>query len=158
MVIKYTYMLLWYRWIFFWFYFSYVIMYHLVTYFAVLISLCVLDYLRLWVILHDQIQQRLWHLMRPSLLRWPAIAFYIFYSLAILLLIIYPQAKLWSTMATVGLYGAILWCTVYMTYDFTNWATLKDRPSSMIIPDIARWTFVTAIVAMIGYTVWMKIV
>jgi len=40
-----------------------------------------------------------------------------------------------------------------MTYDLTNWATLKNWPIAMVAPDIVRGTVVTAIVAVVGYLV-----
>ncbi|MEY3197800.1 MAG: putative rane protein [Candidatus Parcubacteria bacterium] len=43
-----------------------------------------------------------------------------------------------------------------MTYDLTNWATLKNRPVAMVIPDILWGTVVTAMVAVIGFYVWQK--
>lgn len=120
---------------------------------SILLSLCLLDYLRLGVIMKHQIQQRLWGLLRSPILLGPAIAFYVLYSIAIMVFVVLPT-KNSGTIYHVLWYGAFLGFTAYMTYDLTNRATIKNRPVSMIVPDILRWTIVTALVATIWYLVY----
>jgi uncharacterized membrane protein len=73
--------------------------------------------------------------MRDQILLWPALAFYVLYTIAIVVFAVRPGLMSQSRL-TAAWYGALLGFTAYMTYDLTNWSTLKARPVSMIIPDI----------------------
>jgi len=129
---------------------------YIITYISILLSLWALDYLRLWVIMQTKIYQWMWHLMRSPLAFGPAVAFYIFYSIAILIFAVIPSIQKGNIYYALW-YGALLGFTAYMTYDLTNRATLKDRPIAMVVPDILRWSCVTALVALIGFYIRQKI-
>lgn len=127
----------------------------IISYLVSCISLIALDYLWLWIIMQWHIQKRFWTLMRQPILMWPALAFYILYTVALIFFAVYPARNLWLRYA-VG-YGAALGFTCYMTYDLTNRATLKSRPVAMVIPDILWGTVVSAIVWAIWYSIYMKL-
>lgn len=127
-----------------------------ITYLVSLITLCLLDYLWLGVVMKDTINHWLWWLMKDQMSRWPAVAFYVLYTIAIMIFAIIPAVRE-HTIYHALWYGAFLWFTAYMTYDMTNRATLKDRPVAMVFPDIARWAVVTAIVAVVWYLVMTKL-
>jgi uncharacterized membrane protein len=63
------------------------------SYMSVLLSLVVLDYVRLGIIMQAQIQQRLGHLMRSPIAFGPAIGFYVLYSIAIMVFAVIPATK-----------------------------------------------------------------
>ena len=58
-----------------------------------LVSLCLLDYLRLGVIMQAQIQQWFGHLMRSPIALGPALAFYVLYSVAVIIFAVIPASK-----------------------------------------------------------------
>ena len=47
--------------------------------------------------------------------------------------------------------GAVLGLIAYGTYDFTNYATLKQWPLTMVIVDLIWGTFITGVAAAAGY-------
>ncbi len=128
-------------------------MQYLITYVSVLVSMVIFDYLRLGIIIQSHIQKWMGHLLKSPIEYGPAIAFYVLYSIAVLVFAVLPAIKSGNIYHALW-YGALLGFTAYMTYDMTNRATLKDRPVSMVLPDILRWTCVTAVVAVVGYMVW----
>lgn len=130
-------------------------MQYVVVYLVSLLTLCILDYVWLGVIMKSAIAQWLGPLMREQILWWPALAFYVLYTVAILVFAIYPAYREQSWLVAAW-YGALLGFTAYMTYDLTNRATLKSRPVAMVAPDILWGTLVTALVALVGYVVLMK--
>lgn len=123
-----------------------------ISYLISLISLIALDVLRLGVIMKKTISWLLWPLMREQFLVRPALAFYCLYVVAILVFAVMPAVKA-NSWSMAMMYGAFLWFTAYMTYDLTNWATLKDWPAGFVAMDIAWGTVVTMVVAVIGYRV-----
>ncbi|MEY3197801.1 MAG: putative rane protein [Candidatus Parcubacteria bacterium] len=68
-------------------------MQYIITYISILFSLCVLDYLRLGVIMQAQIQQWFGHLMKSPIAIAPALAFYVLYSVAVLIFAVLPATK-----------------------------------------------------------------
>lgn len=130
-------------------------MQYIITYLSMLVSLCLLDYLRLGVIMQAQIQQWFGHLMRSPIALGPALAFYVLYSVAVIIFAVIPASKTGNIYHALW-YGALLGFTAYMTYDLTNRATLNNRPVAMVLPDILWGTVVTAIVAVIGFYVWQR--
>lgn len=92
------------------------------------------------------------HLMaeKPNMLA--AGVFYLFYLLAVCILVIYPHIKLpASSISTVFLMGAVLGAAAYGTYDFTGLAVYKDFPAKIAIIDTLWGAFLTGIVASVSY-------
>lgn len=129
---------------------------YIVPYWVMLLTLILADYLRLWVIIQSHIQKWLWPLMRAWILYWPAIAFYVLYTWAILYFAVLPAIQKADWRLAV-LNWALLWFTAYMTYDMTNRATLKWWPVGMVAWDIIWGTFVTALVAGVGFWIMQRI-
>jgi uncharacterized membrane protein len=127
----------------------------IITFVVSLLTLVWLDYVWLWVVIQSKIQKRLGPLMREWILYWPAIAFYVLYTWAILYFAILPAVQQNSRRVAV-LNWAILWFTAYMTYDMTNRATLKWWPVEMVVRDIVWWAVVTAVVAFVGFFAFNK--
>lgn len=90
------------------------------------------------------------HLM-GSTVNWPvAFAFYFLFLLGLLIFAILPAIEAQSfTKALV--YGALFGFFTYMTYDLTNWSTLREWPILVSLVDIAWGTFLSATVASVTY-------
>ena len=69
----------------------------------------------------------------------PAIIFYLFYIAGVLWFVSVPALKAEMPLqALIG--GAIIGALAYGTYEFTNFATLRDWTSQMVMVDLA-WGF-----------------
>ena len=91
-------------------------------------------------------------LMRPSPNWIAAIIFYLVYIAAIMFFVVHPaMAKdSWRYALFVGfIFGFI----TYMTYDFTNLATLKDWPLNVTIIDTLWGTFLGGLTSFLSFSI-----
>lgn len=112
-----------------------------------------IDMVWLGLIAKNFYQDKLGHLLGE--VQWiPAILFYLLFLVGLTFFATYPgvQAVSWKTAA---LYGALFGFFTYMTYDLTNFATLKDWPVSVVIADIIWGTLLGAVVAGIVSAVYL---
>ena len=86
----------------------------------------------------------------------PALVFYLVYVVGVMLLAVLPGLEANSVMKTVGL-AAVLGFVAYGTYDFTNFATLKDWPLHIVLIDVVWGMSVTTMTALVGYYVGDKL-
>ena len=86
-------------------------------------------------------------------IRWrPAGVFYLFYVAGILWFVSLPALRTDLPInALIG--GAILGAMAYGTYEFTNYATLRDWSVQMVVVDLTWGTILTGFSAWIGVTV-----
>lgn len=82
----------------------------------------------------------------------PAIIFYLIYIAGIVALVVQP-AMAAQSLGRAVVYGAILGCVAYATYDLTNHATLKDWPLAVTVADIIWGTVLTATASAGGFLV-----
>ena len=61
--------------------------------------------------------------------------FYMFYLLALCILILYPQIKANSSLGTIFLLGALIGLMAYGTYDFTSLALFKGYTLDAAVVD-----------------------
>lgn len=104
-----------------------------------------MDMLWLGVLAKDFYQEKLGYIMGEVL--WvPALLFYFIFLIGLTFFATHPavRAGKWKVGA---LYGALFGFFTYMTYDFSNLATLKDWPVSVVIVDIMWGTFLGGLVA-----------
>lgn len=81
----------------------------------------------------------------------PAIAFYLFYVAGVLWFVSYPALRSGAPVnALIG--GAILGAMAYGTYEFTNYATLRDWSLQMVAADVTWGAVLTGFSAWIGVT------
>lgn len=82
----------------------------------------------------------------------PAVAFYLLYILGMMIFAVGPalQSGKWQTAL---LWGALLGFFCYMTYDLTNYATLRHWSLKVTLVDIAWGTVLTGSAALAGW--WM---
>lgn len=94
------------------------------------------------------------HLMGDAV-NWPvAFAFYFLFLVGLLIFAILPAIEAQSFMKAL-VYGALFGFFTYMTYDLTNWSTLRDWPMLVSLVDIAWGTFLSASVASVTY--WLAV-
>jgi len=97
-------------------------------------------------------QQHIGHLLadKPNLL--PAVVFYLFNIIGILIFSVFPGVannSLKTTALMAALYGAL----TYATYDLTNMATMKQWPLIVTIVDIIWGSLLTTAVAVLTYLI-----
>lgn len=86
------------------------------------------------------------HLLSDTV-NWPvAIAFYLLFLVGLSIFAIAPALESKNMMHAL-LYGSLFGFFTYMTYDLTNWSTLRDWPAFVSIVDIAWGTVLSASVA-----------
>jgi uncharacterized membrane protein len=89
-------------------------------------------------------------LMRGGFRLGPAIIFYLLYILGMMIFAVGP-ALLNGKWQTAMLYGAMFGFFCYMTYDLTNYATLKVWSTKVTVLDIIWGTFLTGSASLVGW-------
>lgn len=108
-----------------------------------------IDMLWLGVVASSFYQSKLGHLLGP--VNWPAaILFYLIYIVGILIFAVVPALEAEAVGRAVIL-GALFGFFTYATYDFTNLATLKHWPLSVVVVDVLWGTVLGASVATASY-------
>jgi uncharacterized membrane protein len=104
-----------------------------------------IDMVWLGLIAKNFYQDKLGHLLGP--VQWvPAILFYLLFLVGLTFFATYPGVQA-NSIKMAGLYGGMFGFFTYMTYDLTNYATLKDWPVSVVLADIVWGTLLGAVVA-----------
>lgn len=111
-----------------------------------------LDLTWLGVVAKGFYQQQLGHLMRPDVIWWAAILFYLIYVAAIVVLCVQPAVEKASLGRALAL-GAVFGLAAYAAFDLTSLALLKDFPVRAVVVDLAWGTVLTASVSAAGYWV-----
>jgi len=120
------------------------------------IILFILDFIWLGTIATNFYRDQLGHLMLDDIKMGIAAAFYLTYTVGIVLFAVKPALDSQNILIALG-YGALFGFLAYGTYDFTNMATLKDWPIKMSIVDIIWGTSLTAVTATSTYWIANKI-
>jgi uncharacterized membrane protein len=91
-------------------------------------------------------------LMKGGFRLGPAVVFYLLYILGMMIFAVGPalQSGKWQTAL---LYGAMFGFFCYMTYDLTNYATLKVWSTKVTVLDIIWGTFLTGSASLAGWWV-----
>jgi uncharacterized membrane protein len=91
-------------------------------------------------------------LMKGGFRLGPAVVFYLLYILGMMIFAVGPalQSGKWQTAL---LWGAMLGFFCYMTYDLTNYATLKVWSTKVTVLDIIWGTFLTGSASLAGWWV-----
>jgi uncharacterized membrane protein len=80
----------------------------------------------------------------------PAVAFYFFYPLGIVIFAVAPALKAGSFVPAL-VYGALFGLFAYATYELTNFATLRNWTLQIVVIDILWGAFVTGVTAALAY-------
>lgn len=114
-----------------------------------------IDMVWLGVVARNFYQKQIGHLMRPDVLWWPAILFYVLFVVGLVVFAIAPaldKKSVWHAL----LYGALFGFLSYATYDLTNLATLKNWPMLVTVIDLFWGTALGALVSVISYFIARK--
>jgi len=94
------------------------------------------------------------HLLSDTV-NWPvAIIFYLIFLVGLVAFVIAPAIEARNIMHAV-IFGALFGFFTYLTYDLTNWATLRDWPAIVAFVDIVWGSVLSASVATLTY--WMYV-
>lgn len=105
----------------------------------------VLDAIWLGLIAKKLYKEQIGHLMSKKPV-WPAaVIFYLLYLAGVVYFVISPSMDESVSWALVN--GGLLGALCYATYDFTNWATLKNWPPKIVVIDLIWGSSATALLA-----------
>lgn len=108
-----------------------------------------IDMLWLGIIANRFYQDQIGHLLGP--VNWTAaIVFYLMYIVGILVFAVVPALEAGSWQRALVL-GSLFGFLAYATYDFTNLATLKNWPLTVVIVDVVWGAVLTGSVALCSY-------
>lgn len=110
----------------------------------------VIDMTWLGVIAKNFYRTQLGFLMRTDIIWWAAILFYLLFIVGIIYYAVLPAHLAGSWVKALTL-GALFGFFTYMTYDLTNYSTLKDWPLSIAIVDTLWGTVLSASVATVSF-------
>ena len=100
-------------------------------------------------------EKRIGHLLADEPNMIAAGVFYLFYLLALCIIILYPQIKAQASLGHIFLMGALIGLMAYGTYDFTSLALYKDYTLDTALVDFVWGGLLTgtvsAIVAWLAY-------
>lgn len=119
---------------------------------SVLVPLVLLDLLWLGVITRGIYKEQIGHLLSGSVVWWPAVLFYLLFSVGLAVFVVLPSVEASSLMRAL-LLGALFGLIAYATYDLTNHATMKDWPLMVTLMDMAWGAFMAAIAS--GFAYWV---
>lgn len=109
------------------------------------------DLIWLGIIMRSTYARVFGQLFREHILIWPAVIFYLLFSIGLVVFAIIPALKAESIQTAIYL-GSLLGFIAYMTYDMTNAATLKSWPIGwLMFLDILWGTFIAGLSSAIGY-------
>jgi len=111
----------------------------------------VIDMVWLGFVARGFYQDQIGHLMGP--INWPAaVTFYLIYIVGIIIFAVAPALDAQSLSKAIML-GALFGFFTYATYDFTNLATLKDWPLTVVLVDVAWGAVLSGSVATVSYLI-----
>jgi uncharacterized membrane protein len=116
-----------------------------------------IDLVWLGVVAKNLYRDSIGHLMRPSPNWGVALVFYLIYIVGIIVFAVRPGLDAGSAIVALG-WGAMFGFFAYMTYDLTNWSTLRDWPARIAIIDIVWGITLTGSVALASYFIgrWIE--
>lgn len=125
---------------------------YLVTWLSVAGAFLVIDGIWLGYVARDFYRRNLETLLAEPFRVDAAAAFYVLYTIGVMVFAVIPAAKSGSPWQAV-LLGAFLGLCAYGTYDLTNLATIKNWPVVVSLVDMAWGAFLTGSSALAGYLV-----
>jgi uncharacterized membrane protein len=120
------------------------------TYAIAIVAFCVLDFAWIGFVAKDFYHGRMGHLLRADVQWGAAIAFYLIYVAAVVVLCVQPAVERQSAIRAVGL-GALFGLAAYAAFDLTSLALLKDFPTKVAFVDLAWGTCLTGAVSYAAY-------
>lgn len=121
-------------------------------YVAMGITFLALDSVWLGLVAKGFYKRHIGHLMTNNPNFVAAGIFYALFLFGLMMLVVIPAGKAYSVIQALWS-GALFGLVCYATFDLTNQALLKNWPTTVTIIDLLWGTFVTTIVALVGYWV-----
>lgn len=128
---------------------------YITAYVAGIIVFFIIDFIWIGTIASGFYKEQIGHLRGAKVNIPAAIIFYLLYIAGILIFAVKPALAA-ETIRPALIYGALFGFFCYATYDFTNYATLKDWPLKMVVVDIIWGVFLTGSVATAAAWVALK--
>lgn len=110
------------------------------------------DAVMLKTVLRPVFEDRLGSALLEDLRLGPAVVFYLFYVAGLVWFVSLPAMRDGSA-TNAFLNGALLGALAYGTYEFTNFATLRDWSWKMVLMDVSWGTVLTGTSAAVGVAV-----
>lgn len=129
---------------------------YIAAYIAAIIVFCIIDFIWIGTVASGFYDKAIGHLRSDKVNFGAAIIFYLLYIGGIMIFAVKPALAAGSLKPAL-IYGALFGFFCYATYDFTNYATLKDWPLNMVIVDILWGIFLTGSVATAAALVALKV-
>jgi uncharacterized membrane protein len=130
--------------------------YYLKLYAACTATFFALDIAWLGFVAKAFYQRQMGHLLAEQT-RWgAAIAFYLIYVAAIVILCVLPAVEKQSLTRAIAL-GAVFGLAAYAAFDLTSLALLKGFPSGIVPVDLAWGVVLTAAVAAVGTAIGLRL-
>lgn len=124
----------------------------LLTYFATIIPLGILDGLWIVFIAKNFYAKHLGFLLSKTVNYAPIAVFYPLYAFALMFLVVMPALEEQSLISALWK-GALFGLAAYAAYDLTNHATIDNWPMIITIVDIAWGATVTALASAAAYLI-----
>lgn len=122
-----------------------------VLYLITATAFLVLDAVMLKTVMQPLFEQHIGDWLLDEIRLRPAIIFYLFYVAGVLWFVSVPALRSGVPVnALIG--GAILGAMAYGTYEFTNYATLRDWSLQMVAVDVTWGAVLTGFSAWLGVT------
>ena len=120
-----------------------------ILYFVTAATFLILDALMLNLVMSPLFRSHLGEALLDSPRYGPVLVFYLFYVAGLLWFVSLPALRAEAPLqALIG--GAILGALAYGTYEFTNYATLRDWSMQMVVTDVLWGTVLTGVSAWVG--------
>jgi uncharacterized membrane protein len=119
------------------------------AYVGAAIVFVVADFFWLGYVAKDLYRSQMAHLLAPDFRMGPAAIFYLMFLAGIIYFAVTPALATGRWQDAI-IPGAILGFLAYGTYDFTNWAVMRDWPVGLTFIDLAWGTALTSAAATAG--------
>jgi len=116
----------------------------------------VADFIWLGAVAKDLYRSQMAHLLADDFRMGPAIVFYLMYLAGIVYFAVTPALASGRWQDAV-MPGAVLGLLAYGTYDFTNWAVMRDWPVGLTFVDLAWGAVLTAAAATAGAALAIRV-
>ena len=121
-------------------------MHYVIAYSAAIIAFFIIDLIWIETIARGFYKDQIGHLRGIEINVPAAVIFCLIYIAGIMVFAVKPALGADSIKPAL-VYGSLFGFFCYATYDFTNYATLKDWPLKMVVVDIFWGVFLTGTVA-----------
>ncbi|WP_299030122.1 DUF2177 family protein [uncultured Sulfitobacter sp.] len=131
---------------------------YLIAYVATFAVFLIADFIGLSYLIKPIFQRTIGHLMLENFRVLPAFLFYAFLVLVIMWFVSWPALNEGHSLIWVFGSAALLGAAAYGTYEFTNYALLRDWTLQLVVVDLTWGTLLTGTSAMAGVAITRAVV